>query len=111
MICSCSRSNERIIRPEDFLRAKALLESVEPKMPRAFMGLGKAKYSEMTAHIFEYLQKVKICSRADILEKYDADMDEYTLQVIMKTLEARKAVKIEYSADRCEFYYTYLERN
>ena len=111
MICSCSRSNERIIRPEDFLRAKALLESVEPKMPRAFMGLGKAKYADMTPKIFEYIQKEQVCSRSDILNKFDADIDEYTLQVIMKTLEARKAVKIEYSTDRNEFYYTYLERN
>lgn len=107
MVMSASRSCDRIIQPQDFSRALALLESVEPKMPRAFMGLGRAKYSEMTAQLYNYLQKVHRASAAEILDKFDVDLDEYTLQLVMKTLAARKVVQITYDSSRGETYYTF----
>lgn len=106
MVMSASRSCDRIITAADFSRALALLESVEPKMPRAFMGLGRAKYSEMTAQLYEHLKKVTRASAAEILEKFDLDLDEYTLQLIMKTLAARKVITITYDSSRGETYYT-----
>lgn len=107
MVMSASRSCDRIITPADFKRALALLENVEPKMPRAFMGLGRAKYSDMTSQLYEYLSRVNRCSQSEILNKFDVDLDEYTLQLIMKTLQARKVVKIEYSSGNGETYYTF----
>lgn len=107
MVMSASRSCDRIIRAQDFKRALALLESVEPKMPRAFMGLGRAKYSEMTSQLYAYLQKEHRASAAQILDKFDVDLDEYTLQLIMKTLAARKAVEITYDSSKGETYYTF----
>ena len=107
IIVSASRSNERLITGKDFQRALALLESVEPKMPRAFLGLGRAKYSEMTAQIFEYMKKSKRATQADILNKFDLDLDEYTLQLIMKTLSARKVIEMAYITEKGEWLYTY----
>lgn len=107
MVMSASRSCDRIITPADFKRALALLESVEPKMPRAFMGLGRAKYSDMTSQLYEYLARVNKCSQSEILNKFDVDLDEYTLQLIMKTLQARKVVRIDYSSGNGETYYTF----
>lgn len=107
MIVSASRSSERVITDSDFKRALALLEAVEPKMPRAFLGLGRAKYSEMTAQIFEYMKRSKRASQADILNKFDLDLDEYTLQLIMKTLSARKVIEMTYMSDRGEWFYTF----
>jgi hypothetical protein len=107
MVMSASRSCDRIITDADFSRALALLESVEPKMPRAFMGLGRAKYSEMTSQLYSYLQKVHRASAAEILDKFDVDLDEYTLQLVMKTLAARKVVDITYDSSRGETYYTF----
>ena len=107
MIVSASRSSDRIITGQDFQRALALLESVEPKMPRAFMGLGRAKYSEMTAQIFEYMKRSKQATQADILNKFDLDLDEYTLQLIMKTLNARKVIDMTFVSGRGEWLYTY----
>lgn len=109
MVMSASRSCDRRITKADFSRALALLESVEPKMPRAFMGLGRAKYSDMTSQLYEYLARQKKASQAEILNKFDVDLDEYTLQLIMKTLAARKVVKIEYDSGRGEYYYTYTK--
>jgi hypothetical protein len=110
MVMSASRSCDRRITKADFSRALALLESVEPKMPRAFMGLGRAKYSDMTSHIYEYLSKHHKCSQAEILNKFDTDLDEYTLSLIMKTLAARKVIKIEYDSSRGEYYYTFQKQ-
>ena len=106
MVCSASRSSERIILVSDFERAVALLESVEPKMPRAFMGLGKARYSELTAQLFDYLLRVKKTTRSDILDKFHNDLDEYTLQLIMKTLGARKVVEMQYDTDKQDYTYS-----
>jgi hypothetical protein len=109
MVMSASRSCDRRITKADFSRALALLESVEPKMPRAFLGLGRAKYSDMTAQIYEYVKKHKKASMAELLNKFDVDLDEYTLSLIAKTLAARKVVKIEYNSDRGEYYYSYIQ--
>ncbi len=111
MVMSASRSCDRVITAQDFGRALALLESTEPKMPRAFMGLGRAKYSEMTAQLYNYLQKVRRASAAEILDKFDVDLDEYTLQLVMKTLAARKAVDISHDTARGETYYTFRKDN
>lgn len=107
MIVSASRSSERLITGQDFQRALALLEAVEPKMPRAFLGLGRAKYSEMTAQIFEFMKRSKRATQADVLNKFDLDLDEYTLQLIMKTLSARKVIEMTYLSDKGEWLYTY----
>lgn len=108
MICSASRSNEKVILPEDFERAKALLGSVEPKMPRAFMGLGKARYGEMTMLVYDYLEKKKTASTSEILEKFHQDLDEYTLQVVTKTLIARE--RISFSYENGHTVYTFIPR-
>lgn len=107
IIVSASRSSERLITGDDFKRALALLEAVEPKMPRAFLGLGRAKYSEMTAQIFEYMKKSKQATQADILNKFDLDLDEYTLQLIMKTLAARKVIEMTFVSGKNEWLYLY----
>lgn len=104
-VCSASRSSDRIVLLSDFERAVALLESVEPKMPRAFLGLGKARYSELTAQLFDYLMRVRKTTRSDILDKFHYDLDEYTLQIIMKTLSARKVISITYDGDKGEYMY------
>lgn len=111
MVLSASRSSERIIRPEDFKRSLALLESVESKMPRAFLGLGRAKYSEMTAQILEHLKKHKRCTQAEILNKFDLDLDQYTLELVTKTLAARRVISITYVSDTGEFIYQYIGGN
>ena len=76
-------------------------------MPRAFLGLGRAKYSEMTAQIFEYMKRSKRATQADVLNKFDLDLDEYTLQLIMKTLSARKVIEMTYLSEKGEWLYTY----
>lgn len=108
MVVSASRSNSRIIYKEDLQRALALLENIEPKMPRTFQGLGKAKYSEMTANIYDYIQRHGRATSSELLNKFHLDLDEYSLKIIMGTLSARRVVKVEYAASVGEYYYSYL---
>lgn len=110
MVCSASRSNDKIIRVEDFKRAVALLEHIESKMPRTFMGLGKARYAEMTALIYDFLKKVKTTSAADLLEKFHLDLDEYTLKIVMSTLAARQRVEVRLDPGSGNTYYRFKEK-
>jgi hypothetical protein len=105
MLCSISRSNEKVVEVKDLERAIALLTSVEPKMPRAFMGVGKARYGEATERIFDYLSKVKTASVADILEKFHLDLDEYTLSIALKTLSARNRIDITRTSSDTMVYF------
>ncbi len=108
ILVSASRSSSRLITAQDFQRALTLLESVEPKMPRAFLGLGRARYSEMTAQIYEFLKKVKQASQSDILNKFDLDLDQYTLELVAKTLSARRVITMTYIAERGEWIYKFI---
>jgi hypothetical protein len=108
ILVSASRSSARLITGQDFQRALTLLESVEPKMPRAFLGLGRARYSEMTAQIYEFLKKVKQASQSDILNKFDLDLDQYTLELVAKTLSARRVITMTYIAERGEWIYKFI---
>jgi deoxyadenosine/deoxycytidine kinase len=74
-------------------------------MPRAFNGLGKARYAEITAQIFDYLTRVGRASRATILDKFYQDLDEYTLSIVMKTLVARKVVAQIYDPNRMDYIF------
>lgn len=98
MICSVSRGNDLVIIPDDFERAKIMLESVEPKMSRAFQGLGKAKYAELTNAVFKYMYRFGSVSKSQILNHFDTDLDDYSLSIITKTLAAKKAITIVYTA-------------
>jgi hypothetical protein len=107
MVVSASRSNSRIVYQEDLERALLLLEAIEPKMPRTFLGMGKAKYSEMTALIYDYLNKHKKASSSELLNKFHLDLDEYSMKIICGTLSARHVISTTYSTGTGEYYYTF----
>ncbi len=108
MICSASRGSDLKIRENDFIRAKALLTSIEKKMPRVFRTLGKSKYSELTITVYEYIAKMKMCSASDILKKFYRDVDDYTLDIITKTLVRMKVVKQTTDTTKGETYYEWV---
>jgi len=97
MICSVSRGDDLIITPGDFERAIMLIESVEPRMSRAFQGLGRAKYAELTHDVFQYIYHHKEVSKASLLNHFDTDLDDYSLGIISKTLAGRGTIEINYN--------------
>lgn len=107
MVVSASRSNSRIIYRDDLERALLLLEAIEPKMPRTFLGMGKAKYSEMTALIYDYVKRHGKASSSELLNKFHLDLDEYSMKIICGTLTARRVISTTYSTGTGEYYYNF----
>lgn len=95
IICSASRGDDLTIRAEDFVRAKGLLEAVEVNMGKTFGGFGKARNSDVTENIKNYIQHMGISTRKSIMAKFYRDIDPMGLSVIEQTLEQMGVVKVE----------------
>lgn len=108
MACSASHSDSRIITVEDFNRALGLMVKVEQKMPRAFRGLGEAKYSEATEEILAFIIDRGEVSRSELLKIFYRDVDGFVLEVVEQVLEGMKVVKIKNNPLKREKYYTYI---
>lgn len=108
MVCSASRRDSRIITKGDFDRALQILQSAEVKMERTFKGLGRSKYSELTMTVFDFIVSQERATRSEILRKFYLDVDDYTLDIISKTLVAMKAISITYDTTNNEVIYTLI---
>lgn len=97
MVCSMSRGNDFIIKPEDFKRAKIILDAAETNMPRVFRGLGRAKYSELTMYVFDFIMQKKRVTKAEIMRKFHTDLDEYTMDIVTRTLISMRVVTVIYT--------------
>jgi molybdopterin converting factor small subunit len=92
LIMSASRSDSRIITTDDFQRADKLLKATELKMSRTFGGLGKARYADVTEKVIDYISKVKIVSRKDLMRKFYRDVDMATMKIIDEVMDAMQVV-------------------
>src|SRR3546814_11422605 len=70
---SASRSDELVIEEEDFYKAKGLLEAAEVKMGKTFGGFGRAKNSDLTDIVRNYIEQVGITTRQIIMQKIYRD--------------------------------------
>jgi hypothetical protein len=95
MITSVSEDSEPIIELRHFQRAVKLMESVEKKMPRAFSGLGEARYVYASELLLNFLATHKRATRTQILSLFFRDIDSYTFEVITKTLYQRGLIDIQ----------------
>lgn len=94
MVMSASRGDDHMIKTVDFDRALQLLEAAEVKMPRAFSGLGDARYAEATERILDLLVKHGKMRRSTILRTLFPDVDDYVCSVAVSTLCAMGVVRI-----------------
>jgi hypothetical protein len=86
LVCCAARDDHLYIMEEDFHRALLLLEGAEKKMGKTFGGFGKGKNSDTTEVIKEYIEKVGITTRKQILQRFYRDVDAFTLSNIEDTL-------------------------
>ena len=108
MIFSVSRGSDMVVLPDDFTRAYNTMVAVEVKMPRVFGGLGMARYSQITEKILTFLSRRRgRVSRSELMLNFYRDMDMETLEIIERTLEAMKVIKLELETESREMYYTY----
>lgn len=95
MIMSVSRGDSLVLSREDFDRALKVLVTTERKMHRTFGGLGQAKNAGVTENLMEYIQKVGIVSRTEVMRKFYRDIDGQTLKTIEDIMEMTKLITIE----------------
>jgi hypothetical protein len=96
MILSACRGDDMLIMREDLERAINILEATEKTMPKAFSGLGKARYSELTEAVMQYLVNLPnpIIKHSAILRHFFPDIDEYTLNIVIETLTKMQVIKL-----------------
>lgn len=108
LICTASRSDKLIIEEEDFYKAKGLLEAAEVKMGKTFGGFGRAKNSDLTDIVRNYIEQVGITTRQIIMQKFYRDVTPMDLSVIEQTLEQLKVVKIKVLPDTGDKCYEWI---
>lgn len=110
LVMAASRGLDRTITKRDFDRALDVLEKAEIKMPRAFGGLGRSQYSEMTQLVIELLMKYERITRSDLLRLYYREIDTVTLKIIEETVEQMKIAKITRDVMNNEVIYEYIRK-
>lgn len=107
MCLSASRGDDLIVKLEDFERARVLLTTAEKKMPRAFRGLGRARFSDLTDGVLNYIMRRGSCLRSEILQKFYRDIDAWTLEQIERVLERMKVIRISQMINEGDARYTF----
>jgi len=78
-------------------------------MARAFSGLGKAKFADVTDGVLNYIMKRKSVRRSEILQKFYRDIDSWTLEQVERVLYQMKMISITILVDDEDVLYTYIE--
>ncbi len=107
MVLSASRDNKLLVTMADFDRATALLEATEKKMPRAFGGYGRAKFSTATNTVLELLMERKTINRSTILQQHRFDIDAWTLEQVERVLQQMGVIKIKKLTETGDVIYTF----
>lgn len=92
---SASRSDDLTLSEADFLRALALMESIEKNMVDAFGMIGRSQYTEQTQIILEYIKQQGTVKRSKLMQTFYRDVDGQTLDIIDSTLRMMGVVEIQ----------------
>ncbi len=109
MVMSASRGDSHELNEEDFTRADKLLRATELKMARAFGGLGKAKYAESAEKVMDYIKRMKVASKKDIMRKFHRDVDPAGMLIIEETMRLMQVVDFKVSPQTGDTFYTWKE--
>lgn len=87
MVMSVSRSDEMVIRDEDFERAHRILEATEEMMAFTFSGRGRLPTASIIDKILRQLSYQGRLLASSLLSQYAKDITSKDLDDIIKTLE------------------------
>jgi len=111
MIISVSESSDLIIRKHHFERAVRYMEQAEKKMARVFGGLGQAKYAYAIHVLMDFIVRHKVVTRSQVLRFFFRDIDDYTFEACVRTLERMGETEVEMVPDRRDMVVRLIERN
>ncbi len=95
MLVSASHSDSLLIKCEDIQRALDIIEKAELKMHRTFGGLGKSKIAAETHNILEYIQRMGLVPKSDLLAKFHADLTIQDFKMVEDLMDQMKVVEIQ----------------
>jgi len=108
MCLSASRDNTLEIVEEDFERARGLLELTEKKMPRAFQGVGEARFSDATDNVLRMVIRYGPITRSDVLKAFFPDIDALMIDAIQSLLSKAKYISVEVLKEKHDVMYHYI---
>ena len=79
----------------DFQKALAILEDTERRMHKTFGGLGKARHSDVTEQVLQYIKVLGVTTRSALLAKFYRDVDAQTLANMEAIMQQMKVVHVE----------------
>lgn len=108
MLCSASRGDDLKMAPEDFHKARRLMDDIELNMGKTFGGLGKARYSDETETVMEFIRAIGTTTRKAILQRYHRDVDPVALAGIEQTMQQMGVVKITLQPKQSDKLYQWI---
>ena len=84
-----------LLEPADFARGLKIMKTAEVKMHKAFGGLGRARHSDITEQVKDYIRGFKVCTRSSIMIKFHRDLDSPTFRGIEETLAQAGFITVE----------------
>ncbi len=94
MLISASHSDTLSITADDVDRALEVITKAELKMHKTFGGLGKSKIAAETYAILEYIQKMRIVPKSDLLAKFHSDLTIQDFNLVEELMSQMKVVEI-----------------
>ena len=108
LVCSAARGNDLLITAEDFEMALGHLEQAEVKMGKTFGGLGKARDSDATETVQDFIRSMGTTTRSMLLQRYFRDIDIVALVNIEQKLEMMGKVRIKLLPETRDKMYTWI---
>ena len=96
MIYSAARSNEFIIRAEDFNSAWSTLSDAEKMMPSAFKGYGRNELAKFIELAMEEIKTVGAIYVREFIKRHRSQINVDDVEKIIKTLEMMGYCKVEH---------------
>ena len=95
IILCASRTNDNIVKEEDFVVAAEIISETEKDMSLVFGGIGKNPFAEVQEKIISLVFTKGEISYSELLEQFRLDISANDLSEIIKTLIVAKLCKIE----------------
>lgn len=111
MVCSAARSDDLWITEDDFHRAVKLLNGAEVNMHKTFGGFGRSRNSDATEAIKDWIEKVGITTRKQVLQRFYRDVDVQTMNIVEETLRQMGCIKIKPTKDMLDKVYTWCKES
>lgn len=86
MCISLSRNSELIMEQGDIQKAITELEKLEKNLPGLFDSVGKSRYSHEISLIKEFMERIKVASKTQLMRALGTSVDRISFEVAIKSL-------------------------